>query len=153
MLGLACTLACQAPAAAAEKFDTRLGSVAFESGGRGAVTGDGRVEAVLDGRNVAISGSFEGLSAPATKARLFSGPAVGVPGRPVFDLAVTPATSGSVSGAIKLNAAQAKAFAAHAFYVQIDTAKAPDGAVWGWLMHSRAFPGQDVPEAGDGSGR
>jgi hypothetical protein len=53
-----------------------------------------------------------------------------------------------LSGAVKLDAAQAAALRGERFYIQIDTAQAPDGALWGWLMPSHPVPQPDVPEKG-----
>ncbi len=130
------------------RFETRLSCVAFDTTTRSVVVGDGRVEVTLDGRMMSVSGNFSGLSAPATAARVFSGALVGVPGKPLFNLTVSPATSGGLSGTVKLDAAQAAALRGERFYIQIDTAQAPDGALWGWLMPSHPVPQPDVPEKG-----
>ncbi len=36
------------------------------------------------------------------------------------------------------------------FYVQINSEKAPDGNLTGWLLPPHPFPGEDVPEPGHG---
>jgi hypothetical protein len=132
----------------AEKFGSRLSSVAFDTTTRAVVVGEGRLEATLEGRTMSVSGSFRGLSSAATKARLFMGAAVGVPGKPIFDLIVSPTTSGRVSGTAKLSVTQASALRGERIYVQIETERAPDGALWGWLMPSHDIPVQDKPEKG-----
>ena len=35
-------------------------------------------------------------------------------------------------------------------YVQVNSQKAPEGNLWGWLLPEHPFPGADVPEKGQG---
>ncbi len=98
------------------------------------IAGSGSLTATLAGRRLAINGTFEGLRSPATFARLHRGPK-GIRGPAIFDLTVTNATSGSVGGSIDLNAAQIEDLKNGRFYVQIYSEKAPDGNLWGWLLH------------------
>lgn len=144
-------LACAIPALAAAqelKFSERLLAAPFDTAMRPHVQGDGRVEASLNGRIATLTGNFEGLSAPATKVRVFNGPGPAIPGAPVFDLAFTPGQSGTFNGTLRLTARQAADLQAQKFYVRIDTDRAPEGALIGWLMPARPFPGEGVPEYG-----
>jgi hypothetical protein len=52
----------------------------------------------------------------------------------VFDLTVTPGTSGKISGSLDLSPSQVEDLARERFYVQLHSEKAPDGNLWGWLL-------------------
>ena len=97
------------------------------------VTGVGSVTATLTGNKLAISGTFEGLASPATLAKLHRAPK-GIRGPAVFDLTITPGTSGTIDGSIDLSPAQVEDLARERFYVQLHSEKAPDGNLWGWLL-------------------
>ena len=116
-----------------EKFKARLSPVPIDAATANATTGAGSVNAVLTGTNLSITGTFEGLRSAATVARLHNGPK-GVRGPAVFDLTVTKATSGTISGTLRLTAAQVEGLKNGRFYVQIHSEKAPEGNLWGWLL-------------------
>jgi hypothetical protein len=97
------------------------------------ITGVGSVTATLSGTKLAIAGTFEGLASPATFAKLHRAPK-GIRGPAVFDLTITPGTSGKISGAIDLSAPQIEDLRRERFYVQLHSEKAPDGNLWGWLL-------------------
>lgn len=97
------------------------------------ITGVGSVTATLTGTKLAISGTFEGLASPATFAKLHRAPK-GIRGPAVFDLTITPGTSGKIAGSIDLSSAQIEDLARERFYVQLHSEKAPDGNLWGWLL-------------------
>jgi hypothetical protein len=97
------------------------------------VTGVGSATATLTGTKLAITGTFEGLASPATTAKLHRGPK-GIRGPALFDLTVTPGTSGTISGTIDLTSAQVDDLGRERFYIQIHSEKAPDGNLWGWLL-------------------
>jgi hypothetical protein len=58
-----------------------------------------------------------------------------VRGPVAFDLTVTKATSGTIEGSFDLSPEQLEDLKKNRFYVQIHSEKAPDGNLWGWLMH------------------
>ena len=122
-------------AAAEEKFHTRLAPVSMDATMRSTVAGIGTATATLAGTKLTISGTFEGFLSPATTAKLHLSRVAGVRGPAVFDLTVSHATSGSISGSFDLNADQVEALRKGRFYIQIQSEKAPDGNLWGWLMH------------------
>jgi len=95
-----------------------------------------------------VNGRFAGLPSPATKAHLFVSPYIGVPGGESFDLTVSPADNGALSGQIALNAKQAAAFRTGRLYVQIDSQKAPTGNLWGWLLPQHFDASPNVPQQG-----
>ena len=97
------------------------------------ITGVGSVTATLTGTKLAISGTFEGLASPATFAKLHRAPK-GIRGPALFDLTITPGTSGKIDGSIDLSSAQIEDLARERFYVQLHSEKAPDGNLWGWLL-------------------
>lgn len=101
---------------------------------RATVAGVGSATATLSGTKLAISGTFEGLLSPATTAQLHLSRVPGVRGPAVFDLTVTHSATGSVSGAVDLSSDQVEALRKGRFYIQIQSEKAPDGNLWGWLM-------------------
>jgi hypothetical protein len=121
-------------AAPEEKFHTRLAPVALDATMRATVAGTGSASAVLSGAKMTVNGTFEGLVSPATTAHLHLSRVAGVRGPAVFDLTVTHATTGSVSGSFDLSPDQVEALRKGRFYIQIHSEKAPDGNLWGWLM-------------------
>ncbi len=152
-LGGVCLLALAlaiGPAVAAEQFETRLSPSPLTDGTRVNMTGEGRAHAELDGNKLTISADFHGLSSNATTAELYDGPGIGIPGPKAFDLTITPATSGTVSGSLTLTSRQVAAVRHGHFYVQINSQKAPDGNLAGWLLPPHPDAGQDVPVAGPG---
>jgi hypothetical protein len=58
----------------------------------------------------------------------------GVRGPRIADLTVSPATSGTLSGVVQLNTAQQAALRKGGLYVEIDSDKAPEGDLWGWII-------------------
>jgi hypothetical protein len=97
------------------------------------ITGVGLVTATLSGTKLTIGGTFEGLASPATFAKLHRAPK-GIRGPAVFDLIVTPGTSGKISATLDLTPAQVEDLGRERFYVQLHSEKAPDGNLWGWLL-------------------
>ena len=135
-----------APALAADKYITNLGPMPMDDASKVNIQGRGDVSATLDGRRLSVSGSFHGLPSPATAGHINLSLATGVPGDKIFDLTVTQAMAGTVSGDVTLSAKQAAAFRTGKLYVQIDSQKAPDGTIWGWLLPDHQIVGADVPQ-------
>ena len=121
-----------------EKFTARLGWVPTAGpNDRVNVTGKGTATATLNGRRLAISGSFEGLAAPATLARLHQGVAKGARGAAISDLTVSKGASGTLTGSVDLTAPQVEALRQGKLYIQLHSEKgvAPDGSnLWGWFL-------------------
>jgi hypothetical protein len=119
-----------------ETFAGRLAWVPITGADRATVTGKGTLTATLNGRTLTIAGTFDGLAAPATIARLHAGVARGARGPAVGDLAVTKAATGTLSGSVTLRPEQVEALRQGKLYVQLHSEKgvAPDGSnLWGWL--------------------
>jgi hypothetical protein len=138
--GLAAALAVS-PRLLAQRADTytaRLDWVPIGGAERNDVAGDGSAAATLSGSRLSITGSFEGLPAKVTAAKLHQGVAKGARGAgiAIADLSVSGDTRGTVSGDIALSAEQVEALKAGRLYLQIYSEKGvlPDhGTLWGWL--------------------
>ncbi len=105
----------------------------FTPATRANVAGSGKFAASLDGPKLTITGTFSQLASPATGAHLRMGLAMGVPGPVIADLSVAHEVAGSLSGTVVLSPQQLLALNHSALYIQIDSAKAPEGNLWGWL--------------------
>jgi hypothetical protein len=135
------------PVLAQGAYQADLGPMPLDEASKKNIRGRGEAAAQWDGKRLTITGKFDGLASPATRARLFIGRYIGVPAEESLALTVSPAETGTVSGELPLNARQAAAFRTGKTYVQIDSQKAPDGNLWGWLLpaHEDAAPG--IPQA------
>jgi hypothetical protein len=128
-------LAASGAAQAPEKYKVRLATVPMDGGMRDAVAGSGSASAVLAGTKLTVTGTFEGLRSPATTARIHSGPARGVRGAALAELTVSKATGGTITGTLDLTREQVQSLQSGRLYVQTSSEKAPDGNLWGWLLH------------------
>ena len=117
-----------------EKFKVRLATVPMDGGMRDAVAGSGSASAQLAGTKLTVNGTFGGLRSPATAARLHLGPAMGVRGAPVGELAVSKAMNGTITGSLDLTPDQVQGLRKGRLYVQISSEKAPEGNLWGWFL-------------------
>jgi hypothetical protein len=97
------------------------------------VAGSGSASAVLTGRTLAVSGTFEGLRSPATVARIHLG-RKGVRGPAILDLTVSSAVRGTIAGTLQLTPLQLDALEKEWLYIQLASERAPDGNLWGWLL-------------------
>jgi hypothetical protein len=135
--GLAC-LAGSAMAQGGDKYTARLGWVPTAGAAdRANVTGRGTATATLAGTTLTINGTFDGLAAPATVARLHEGVAKGARGRAITDLTVSKAASGTLTGSATLTKEQLESLKQGRLYVQVHSEKgvAPDGSnLWGWFL-------------------
>jgi len=132
-----CVLGVSVTAQSGKSFKTRLSPVPIDVTMQATIAGSGTVTATLAGSRLTVNGTFEGLKSPATIAKLRKSPVRGVRGPEVFDLAVTQATAGSLSGAFDLTPAQIADLQAGRLYIQINSERAPDGNLWGWLLEKR----------------
>lgn len=121
-------------AQSARTYKARLSPVPIDVSMQATVAGAGAVTATLTGNALAINGTFEGLRSPATFAKVHKSPVRGVRGPDLFDLTVTAAPSGTISGTLDLNPQQIADLQAGRLYVQLHSEKAPEGNLWGWLM-------------------
>ena len=128
----ACGIA--AGANAADTFRVRLTPVPIEASTAAATTGQGSATAQLDGTKLTLKGNFAGLKGAATVARLHEGALTGVRGPAIADFTVPAAQSGNFTADLTLTAAQADSVRRGHVYMQIASASAPDGNLWGWLL-------------------
>ncbi len=132
----AVALACVsfAAAQAPETYKVRLSPVPIEAKTRADIAGIGSATATLSGTKLTITGSFEGLRSNAIDAKLHQSPVTGVRGPAVLDLTSTRATRGMLSASFDLTPQQIELLKKGRLYIQIDSEKAPDGNLWGWLL-------------------
>ena len=130
-----------------DKYTVRLGMVPAANGNQTAlVTGKGAATATLAGNKLTINGTFEGLPASATAARLHQGVAKGARGKAFADLTISKAASGTISGTVTLTPDQVEALKLGKIYMQVHSEKgiAPEQGkvdpnvdnsnLWGWLL-------------------
>ena len=130
---LVALLACGA-AQADERFEVRLAPAPRDASMKQAIAGHGTAEVTVDGNRLAISGTFAGFPSPAAGAALHRGPAVALRGPAIRALEVSGGTSGTLAAELVLGDEELAALNAGQLYIQIATAAAPDGNVWGWLL-------------------
>ena len=129
-MGFLLSLAAQTP----ETYKVRLSPVPVDAQTRANIAGIGSATATLVGARLSITGTFEGLRSPAIDAKIHQGPVTGVHGPAVLDLRVGHADSGMVTATLDLTPPQIASLKKGQLYIQIDSEKAPDGNLWGWLL-------------------
>ena len=131
LASLSAALRAQSP----ETFKARLSPVPINIAMMATIAGTGSLTATLKGNQLSIEGNFEGLRSPATTAQIHRAPK-GIPGPvvPSFELTVTKAVKGAISGTIELTPDQIADLRKGTWYVQIQSERAPDGNLWGWLL-------------------
>ena len=120
---------------AQDVFKARLSLVPIDTALKKTVAGSGSATGTLNGNKLTISGNFEGLISPATNAHIHLSRVIGVRGPESLTLTVSAATSGTLSGSFDLTPPQVESLRKGLFYIQINSEKAPDGNLWGWLLH------------------
>jgi hypothetical protein len=134
LVAAALMLAATPVMAAGQGFEAELDPTPFDATSRADVINSiGNITATLDGSILTVNGTFSSMASAATGASVRVGLAKGVPGDAVGTLTVTHAAEGSVSGSVNLTSAQLAALRKQALYVRIDSEKAPDGNLQGWL--------------------
>lgn len=134
-LGVVCLSLLLLAAQKEEKFTARLSPVPLTLAMQATVAGSGSAAVALVGSRITVTGTFEGLRSPATAAQIHRSRVRGVRGPAILDLTVSKAASGTITGSFNLDSEQAEALKAGNLYIQIDSEKAPDGNLWGWLLH------------------
>ena len=133
LLGLLGLLDTAPHAQSGERFRGRLSVLPVDVATAQTMSGSGEARATLTGSFLVITGTFEGLSSPATVAHIHQAP----PARrgPVaFTLDVTTGTNGEITGSLELDDAQRQALRNSEYYVQIHTDNNTGGEIRGWLM-------------------
>lgn len=98
------------------------------------IAGRGTATATLAGTSLTLDGTYTGLRSAATSVRVYESARPGLRGPLVGEFASGGGTAGTFKGSLALTREQAAAFARGLLYVQIQSEKAPDGNLWGWLM-------------------
>ncbi len=118
----------------AADYAAELDPVPFDATTRADVIDSiGNVTATLKGGTLTVQGSFSNLTSPATGGSFRIGLAKGVPGDAIGTLTTTHARAGTLSGSVRLTRAQIAALDKQSLYIRIDSEKAPDGNLQGWL--------------------
>ena len=120
-----------------EKFKIRLFSAPALGTQPANVAGGGSASAVLTGRKLSITGSFDKMASPATAANLRIGALTAVRGNSLFDLTLSKTgtgTSGTIAGTFDLSPDQVDALKKGRLYVQIQSEGMPNGHLLGWLL-------------------
>jgi hypothetical protein len=121
----------------AAAYEAELDPTPFDATNRADVIESiGNLTGTLEGNTLTVRGTFSNFTSAATGGSFRIGLAKGVPGDAIGSLTVDHARQGSFSGTIKLNPGQIAALKKQAMYVRIDSEKAPDGNVQGWLEES-----------------
>ena len=130
----ALVLAVSATPAFAAGYDAELDPVPFDASNRAIVINSiGDASATLEGSTLTVKGNFSNFSSPAMGGSVRIGLAKGVPGDTIGSLSADHATSGHFSGTVTLSSDQIAALKKQAIYIRIDSEKASDGNVQGWL--------------------
>jgi hypothetical protein len=124
-------------ARADEVYQVRLFPGARLVGTRAPVAAGGHALATLAGSRLRITGDFRDLAYPAIGAALHMGVAAGVRGPVIATLTASPATKGTLQGDLALSGDQVAALHLGHLYIEIDSAAAQDGEVWGWLERGK----------------
>ena len=134
MAGLA--MAAAPVAGFAQTLTARLSPVPLTVTQQSTVAGLGSARAMVTGGHVAIRGAFDGLRSPATSAQIHRAPK-GLRGPVILELPVVRAgdgTQGTIKGEFDLTPAQRDDLTAGRWYIQLNSEKAADGNLWGWLL-------------------
>lgn len=116
-------------------YRTRLSVVPVDVGMQTTVAGQGSVTATLAGNKLTVNGTAQGLRSPATVAHIHRGPP-GIPGPAILDLTVTTSTTPAIGGTVDLTPQMVEDLKNGQLYVQLNSERAPDGNLRGWLMHA-----------------
>lgn len=128
------SLALAAAQAAPAPLRARLSPVPTDLAMHDTIAGLGEATATLAGTTLTVEGSYRGLKSAATSVRVFESATPGLRGPLVGEFPAGGGTSGTFKGTVTLTGEQAAAFAKGLLYVQVQSERAPDGNLWGWLM-------------------
>jgi hypothetical protein len=129
-------IAAQALAAAQgadETYRARLSVVPLTVDMQANVAGLGEITATLVGNRLTVNGNAQGLRSPATTVAIHRGPK-GIPGPAILNLDVAKSTTPTISGTLELTPQQVADLRGEQFYVQLNSERAPEGNLRGWLL-------------------
>ena len=116
-----------------EQFRDRLSPLPVDRRTVPTVSGWGEVAAVLDGHELAITATFEGMSSPAIAAHVHRARR-GLHGAVAFAIEVAGVTDGTIEDTVTLTETQRRELRDGLFYVQIHTEGNTGGELRGWLL-------------------
>lgn len=116
-----------------EHFRDRLSRLPVDRATTASISGEGEVRATLDGDQLTITATFEGMSSNAVAAHIHRGPRA-QPGPVVFEVDVPASTSGAISETLTLSDPQRDTLRRGSYYLQIHTEHNPGGELRGWLL-------------------
>jgi hypothetical protein len=131
----AACLSAGALAADSNSFRTRLSPVPIDVGMQVNIAGQGQITAMLAGNKLTVNGTASGLRSPATEVHIHRGQP-GIPGPAILDLATTKTTAPTISGTVELSPSMVDDLKNGQLYVQLNSERAPDGNLRGWLAQS-----------------
>ena len=135
---LAATSLCIGAAVAVENgnsFRTHLSTVPIDVAMQATVAGQGNVTATLAGNKLTVTGTASGLRSAATDVHIHRG-APGIPGPAILDLVTTKTTAPAISGTVDLSPSMVQDLKNGQLYVQLNSERAPDGNLRGWLAQA-----------------
>ncbi len=100
-----------------ENYKARLSVVPLDIAMQATVAGQGNLTATLAGNRLTVNGTIQGLRSPA-----------------ILDLTVTKATAATISGTVELSPSQLDDLKNGNLYVQVNSERAPDGNLRGWIL-------------------
>jgi hypothetical protein len=118
-----------------DTYMTRLSVVPIDVTMQANVAGQGSITATLVANKLTVNGTAEGLRSPATAAHIHRG-VPGIPGPAILDLTVTKTTAPAISGTVELSPSMVEDLRNGQLYVQLNSERAPDGNLRGWLAHA-----------------
>jgi hypothetical protein len=122
-------------AAQSDNFRTRLSPVPIDVGMQVNIAGQGQLTATLDGNKLTVNGTAAGLRSPATDVHIHRGQP-GIPGPSILDLTTTKTTSPTIGGTVDLTPSMVEDLKNGQLYVQLNSERAPEGNLRGWLAAS-----------------
>ena len=115
----------------------RLAPVPIDVAMQETIAGTGAATATLTGTTLAVEGTYRGLVTPATTVRVYESARPGMRGPLVGEFTSGGGKAGTFTGTVTVSREQAASFAKGLLYVQVQSEKAPDGNLWGWLTPAK----------------
>ena len=116
-----------------EIYRARLSVVPLDVAMQANVAGLGQVTATLNGNRLTVTGDASGLRRPRPRFRSIAGRRA-FPGRRSSQLTATKATNAMISGSLDLDPQQVEDLKGEQLYVQLNSERAPEGNLRGWLL-------------------
>jgi len=113
-------------------FQGRLSPLPVDARTAGTITGEGVVRAELNGTELTIRGSFEGMSSAAIGAHVHRAQP-GTPGPVAFAIDVPTVVEGEFEDIVTLDESELRELRGGFYYLQIHTENNPGGELRGWL--------------------